>query len=159
VLRSGAEGRAMTGVAISPAEPSDLEVVEALLQRQHLPILGLREQEQHMVVARDGRRIVGCASIEVYGRAALLRSVAVDAEYQGKGVGGDLTGAVLELAARHNVSIVYLLTETAERFFPRFGFEMIDRADVPAGVRQSAEFAHGCCPSAHVMRKFVTSPT
>jgi N-acetylglutamate synthase-like GNAT family acetyltransferase len=44
--------------------------------------------------------------------------VAVDAEYQGKGVGGDLTGAVLELAARHNVSIVYLLTETAERFFP-----------------------------------------
>ena len=149
----------MTAVAISPAQPSDRDNVEALLQRQHLPILGLRNQRQHMVVARDGSRIVGCASVELYDDGALLRSVAVDPEYRGSGVGGNLTRAALDLAERHNVSAVYLLTETAERFFPRFGFEILDRADVPPGVRLSAEFAHACCPSAHVMRKVVTSST
>jgi amino-acid N-acetyltransferase len=146
-------------VIISPARPSDLEVVEALLQREHLPVFGLRDQPQQMFVARDGNRIVGCASLELYGDAALLRSVAVDAEFRGGGVGGALTRTAIELAGRRHVSTVYLLTETAERFFPRFGFAMIDRADVPAAVRQSAEFTQGCCPCAHVMRKFVTPST
>lgn len=146
-------------VVISSAQPSDLAVLEALLLRARLPILGLRDQQQHMLVARDGNRIVGCASVELYGDGALLRSVAVDAEYGGRGIGSDLTRAALELAARRHVSAIYLLTETAERFFPRFGFEMIDRADVPPGVARSAEFAQGCCSSAYVMRKFVTSPT
>lgn len=145
-------------ISVSPAADSELESIEALLQREHLPILGLRDHQQHFFVARDGHRIVGCASVELYGDAALLRSVAVDAQFRGSGIGGALTDAALELAARRNVSAIYLLTETAERFFPRFGFETIDRAQVPAGVQQSAEFAQGCCSSARVMRKFVTSP-
>ena len=37
------------------------------------------------------------------------------------------------------IRAVYLLTTTAERFFPRFGFEVIDRADVPDSVMRSAE--------------------
>lgn len=145
----------MRGVTIARAQMDDLDVVEALLEREHLPIVGLRDREQQMFVARDDNRLVGCASIELYGDAALLRSVAVDADYRHGGVGSDLTSAALDLAARSNVAAVYLLTETAERFFPRFGFEMIDRADVPSSVRQSAEFDCGCCPSAFVMRKIV----
>ena len=149
----------MIDVTISPGLVSDLDIVEALLQREHLPILGLRDQPQHMFLARGGNRIVGCASVEVYGDAALLRSVAVDAACRGAGVGGALTRAALDLAARKCVFAVYLLTETAERFFSRFGFEIVDRADVPLAVQQSAEFAHACCSSACVMRKFVTPPT
>lgn len=147
----------MNGVTVSPARPSDLELVEALLQREHLPVLGLRDQQQHMFVARTDNRIVGCASVELYGDAALLRSVAVAAECRGSGVGITLVNAALDLARQRNVSAVYLLTETAERFFPRFGFEMIDRADVPPGVQQSPEFARGCCSSAYVMRKHLTT--
>jgi len=149
----------MTDVSIGPGQAADLDVIEAFLDREHLPLAGLRACPQHMFVARAGNRIIGCASLELYGDAALLRSVAVDAEYRGSGIGAELTRAALRLAERRAVSTVYLLTTTAEQFFPRFGFEMIDRADVPPAVRMSAEFAHACPASAFVMRKFVTSPT
>lgn len=48
---------------------------------------------------------------------------------------------------------VYLLTTTADRYFPRFGFERIARADVPASVQTSIEFTSACPTSATVMRK------
>lgn len=136
--RSG--GGPMTAeVSVTPAPAADFEVIEAFLDREHLPLAGLRDYPQHMFVARAGNRIVGYASLELYGDVALLRSVAVDAEYRGSGIGGDLTRAALRLAERRAVSTVYLLTTTAERFFPRFAFEMVDRADVPPAVRMSAE--------------------
>ena len=149
----------MTDVSIVPAQAADFDVIEALLDREQLPLAGLHDHPQHMFVARVGNRIVGCASLELYGDTALLRSVAVDAEFRGGGIGGDLTRAALRLAERRGVSTVYLLTTTAERFFPRFGFEIVDRADVSAAVRACAEFAHACPSSAFVMRAFLTSPT
>ncbi len=142
----------MTAISIAPARPSDVDLVEALLQREHLPLAGLRDHTEHLLVARAGTRLVGCAALELYEDGALLRSVAVDAEYRGTGAGSALTRAALDLAARRGVSAVYLLTTTAERFFPRFGFEVVDRADVPHGVQQSAEFAYACPASALIMR-------
>jgi len=143
----------MTGVVIDPAKTADIDVVEALLEREHLPRAGLRDHVEHTFVARAGNRIVGCAALEVYEDGALLRSVAVDAEYRGAELGSDLTRAALDLAERRRVPAVYLLTTTAERFFPRFGFEVVDRADVPQGVQQSAEFSYACPSTALVMRK------
>ena len=48
---------------------------------------------------------------------------------------------------------IYLLTTTAERYFPKFGFEPVARADVPATVQTSIEFTSACPSSATVMRK------
>jgi len=149
----------MTTVTIDPARPSDYDVVEALLEREHLPLDGLRQHFEHAIVARAGNRIVGCAALEMYEGGALLRSVAVDAEYRGAGVGSDLTDAAIQLARRHLVSAVYLLTTTAERFFRKFNFEIVDRADVPATVLVSGEFTHACPSTAIVMRRFLTSTT
>jgi amino-acid N-acetyltransferase len=147
----------MNGVIVTAAQPADMDVVEALLEREHLPLAGLHDREQHMFVARAGNRIVGSASIELYGDAALLRSVAVDAQHRRTGIGGALTRAAVTFAQRRNVAAVFLLTTTAERFFPKFGFEIVDRADVPAAVQASAEFAHACPSSALVMRKIVAA--
>jgi amino-acid N-acetyltransferase len=52
---------------------------------------------------------------------------------------------------------VFLLTTTAEKFFPRFGFEQIAREDVPPSVQASVEFTSACPTSAIVMRKRLTS--
>jgi N-acetylglutamate synthase and related acetyltransferases len=147
----------MTTVTIAPARWSDYDVVAALLEREHLPLDELRQHFENAFVARAGNRIIGCSALEVYEGGALLRSVAVDAEYRGSGVGSDLTQAAIELARRRLVPAVYLLTTTAERFFPRFGFEIIDRADVPASVLASAEFTHACPSTAIVLRRFLTS--
>ena len=143
----------MKGVTITSARMDDVDVVEALLEREHLLLDGLRDHAEHLFVARAGNRVIGCAGLEVYGDAALLRSVAVEAEHRRGGVGAALTRAALDEAARSGIAAVYLLTTTAERFFPRFGFEIVDRADVPAAVQSSVEFAHASCASAVVMRK------
>jgi amino-acid N-acetyltransferase len=148
----------MIGVTISKAIASDFDVIEALLDREHLPLDGLRRADV-VLIARSGNRIVGSAALEFYDEGALLRSVAVNAEDRGAGIGAELTRTAIDLATRRGVPALYLLTTTAERFFPRFGFEIVDRADVSKGVQSSPEFVSGCCSTGIVMRKFLIPMT
>ena len=48
------------------------------------------------------------------------------------------------------MTTVYLLTETASGFFPRFGFHPTHRAAVDLAVQQSVEFTSACPASMHV---------
>ena len=57
------------------------------------------------------------------------------------------------MARDRGVDTVFLLTTTAERFFPKFGFEPVTRADVPASLKESVEFRSACPQTAVVMRK------
>lgn len=138
---------------IGAATKRDLPGVRALLERLHLPLAGVDEHLPTVLVAREGEQIVGTAALELYADAALLRSVAVEPRHQGKRLGHQLTAAAMRLATTHGVNTVFLLTTTAERFFPKFGFERIEREQVPASVQQSVEFQSACPVSAIVMRK------
>jgi amino-acid N-acetyltransferase len=140
-------------VRIEPATPSDAGNIEALLAQARLPTDGLASHLDAAFVARDGDRIVGSAAIELYADGGLLRSVAVDAGSRGTGLGGRLTAAAIDEARRRGLPALYLLTTTAEGFFPRFGFETIGRDDVPASVRGSIEFRGACPAGAVVMSK------
>jgi amino-acid N-acetyltransferase len=138
-------------VEIHPATPADHSAITQLVRSAGLPLDGLDDALAAAVVARDGDRIVGCAALEVHGDAGLLRSVAVAPERRGEGLGQDLTRAALDLARTRDLRRIYLLTETAERFFPRFGFRRISRAEVVGPVRESVEFRSACPESASVM--------
>jgi amino-acid N-acetyltransferase len=138
---------------IEAAAADDLPQVHALLGRHQLPLAGVDDHLTTMIVARDGARVVGTAALELYADGALLRSVAVDPSRQGQRLGHELTEAALRLARTHGAAAVFLLTTTAERFFPRFGFEPISRDAVPASVQGSIEFTSACPASAIVMRK------
>lgn len=138
---------------IKSATERDLPEIRALLERLHLPLAGVDEHLPILLVAREGEQIVGTAGLELYADGALLRSVAVEPHEQGKQLGHQLTDAALHLASSHGVTTVFLLTATAERFFPRFGFEQIGREQVPPSVRESVEFQSACPASAIVMRK------
>ena len=144
---------------IEPAHDRDLPEVRGLLERLNLPIAGVDDHVRTMLVAREGGQVVGTAALELYADGALLRSVAVDPVRQGGGLGHRLTEAALRLAETHGAPAVFLLTTTAERFFPSFGFERITRDDVPATVRASIEFQSACPASAIVMRKRLPPPT
>ncbi len=98
-----------------------------------------------------GERLIGSAALELHGQAALLRSVAVAPEVRGQGLGWRLVEAALDLARRHGIVRVYLLTETAASYFERFGFHPIPRAAVEPAVQTSEEFTHACCSSAQAM--------
>ena len=140
-------------VRIEPATREDAGALLALMERAHLPTDGLSDHLDAALVARDGDRIVGSAAIEIYADGGLLRSVAVDADRRGTGLGARLTAAAIEDAERRALPALYLLTTTAEQFFPRFGFERIAREDVPSSVQASIEFRGACPASAIVMLK------
>ena len=138
---------------IESATDRDLPEIHALLDRLDLPLAGVEDHMGDVLVAREDEHVVGTAALELYADGALLRSVAVDPRRQGARLGHQLTRAALDLAATRGADTVFLLTTTAERFFPRFGFEPIPRDDVPASVQQSVEFQSACPASAIVMRR------
>jgi amino-acid N-acetyltransferase len=138
-------------IEIREAIPSDYHGLVALVRAAGLPLDGLDHALGTAVVARDGTELVGCAALEIYGDAALLRSVAVADQRRGEGIGQRVSQAVLDLARRRGARRIYLLTQTAEGFFPRFGFRRVTRDSVDPAVRQSIEFRSACPDTAVVM--------
>jgi amino-acid N-acetyltransferase len=140
-------------IRIDRATHADAGELQSLMERAHLPIDGLSSHLDAAFVAREGDRVVGSAAIELYADGGLLRSVAVDEACRGTGLGARLTSAAIDDARQRQLPALYLLTTTAENFFPRFGFERIARDEVPASVQASIEFRGACPASAIVMRK------
>ena len=140
-------------VTIAAAKREDLPEIFALLEECDLPKEGLATHISTTLVARKGTEIVGCSALELYQESALLRSVGVKPSYRSRGLGRRLTIAALNLGMQHKISNVYLLTETANVFFSKLGFEPISRADVPENVQRSVEFTTLCPDTATVMTK------
>jgi amino-acid N-acetyltransferase len=131
--------------AIRPARPDDRPAVERLLEAADLPLEGVADHFAHFVVAECDGAVVGAAGREPYGDAALVRSVVVAPELRGQRIGLRLVERALLDAQAAGQHRLYLRTDGAEQFFPRFGFAVIEREDVPQPVQQSAEF-QGACP-------------
>ena len=139
-------------LTVRPASAADWEAIAALLDQHRLPLAGARDHVIDFLVAVEDTRVIGVAGLERYGDTALLRSVAVSAP--GSGIGTRLVQALLEHAHESGIGTVVLLTTTAAGFFPRFGFTVVMREDVPASVHASAEF-HGACPSSATVMRLV----
>jgi arsenate reductase len=136
---------------IGAAKQEDLRDIFALLDECELPKDGLAPHLATTVVARNGNKLVGCAALELYDEFALLRSVAVRTSFRGRALGVRLSKAALDMARRHRVKTVFLLTETAETFFAKLGFVTVPRSEVPQKVQQSVEFTTLCPDTATVM--------
>jgi amino-acid N-acetyltransferase len=61
----------------------------------------------------------------------------------------------LEGAEVAGIEELYLLTTTADQYFPRFGFTRTTRSAVPDAVKASAEFQGACPDTAVVMTRRV----
>lgn len=135
--------------------PGDLESVCDLLRAVGLPADGVADQfGAGWVLARneDGD-LIGVAAVERYGTAGLLRSVAVRPDWRGEGLGRALAANRIAWAGSQGLEALYLLTDTAAEYWPRFGFRVVGREDAPAAVRASVEWAHACPQSAVAMRR------
>ena len=140
------------------ASPADLAAVERLLSASGLPLDGVRDALPTFVVAESDADLVGVAGLEVCCDNALLRSVAVRPEWRSHGVGRALVTRVIADAEARGIHALYLLTTTADRYFPSFGFHPIARDEVPADVRATAEFREACPASATVMCRACGEP-
>jgi amino-acid N-acetyltransferase len=135
------------------ATDADLPAIARLLAEANLPIDGVAVALPTFVVAEHGREVVGAAGLELCGNDALLRSVVVAPAWQSRGLGRALVSRAIAEAEARRLHALYLLTTTAEQYFPAFGFERTTRDAVPADVRATAEFQTACPASATVMRR------
>ena len=144
-------------VAVREAAPADLPAVRRLVTTAGLPLDGLADAALVLVAEEDGV-VVGTVALERHGSgggtAFLLRSAAVDPARRGAGVGSALTIAALASVDDAGAA-VGLLTETAEQYFPRFGFTPVSRDQLPAALAGSAEL-RGACPTS--ARAFLRPP-
>ncbi len=137
---------------IEIALPEDIEQVNHLLRIVNLPTEGLEDHLDNLLVMRRGDAIISCGALEVYGQYALLRSLAVQPDLQGFGLGREITKTLLEMAKLKEIKAVFLLTETASDFFFSLGFKLIGRNQIAEPVQQSQEFTTLCPASATAMK-------
>ena len=136
---------------VRAATPADLPAVERLVAASGLPLDGLTDAFPTFIVAQVGDEIVGVAGLEICRDHALLRSVAVADAWRSHGVGRALVARVIADAESRGIPALYLLTTTAEHYFPNFGFRAISRDQVPEDIRATTEFTSACPASAVVM--------
>jgi amino-acid N-acetyltransferase len=146
-------------IQLRTAREADLPAVLDLLGRAHLPVAGVADSPEHFLVAQNDNNIVGVVGLELYGETALLRSAAVEESWRGTGVGRVLVERALDVARERGIADVFLLTTTAEHYFPRFGFACVSRDSVSPGVKESIEFREACPATATVMRKSLKEST
>jgi amino-acid N-acetyltransferase len=143
---------------IRSATIQDLAAVEQLLAANDLPRDGVRENFADFLVAEDRGTIVGAIGLEKFDSAALLRSAVVSTDRRGAGLGHRLVERILARAEEAGIDEIYLLTTTAQDYFPRFGFTRGARDRVPDAVKLSAEFRGACPETAVVMERKIGSP-
>ena len=143
----------LDSVTIAPAKAEDIDAIKRLLVANDLPTAGVDEHWKTFIVARDENgRVIACGGSEAYQFAALIRSVAVESEYQKQGLGRRLVRQLLDRLASRGLREFYLLTTTAEGYFKKRGFKTIDRDEVHPQLLSSREFQDACPDSAVCMR-------
>lgn len=99
----------------------------------------------------------GVVGVELYGKAALLRSLAVAEASRRMGCGARLVAQAEQHARESGAQDIYLLTTTAQALFLRLGYRVADRAAAPAQIRASREFSNLCPASAVFMVKRIAA--
>lgn len=141
-----------TRTEIRRATSADFAAVEQLLTSNDLPLDGVPEDLSGFLVATRGGKLVGVVGIENCADYGLLRSAAVDRDSRGLGIGRQLVVRAIDGAKQDHKKALYLLTTTAEKYFPTFGFQVMTRDDVPAPIRGTDEFTTACPASATLMK-------
>jgi amino-acid N-acetyltransferase len=138
---------------IRSATSQDIAAVEQLLMENHLPTVGIQKVIDEFLVAEDDKAIVGVVGMEYCCNYGLLRSTAVSPKWRSRGLGRELVQQIIGRAESRGINALYLLTTTAESYFPSFGFEKTTRAAVPAKNQPTDEFRGACPDSATVMSR------
>ena len=125
------------------AKISDVAAIHSLVA--HYAALGLllpRAAEEirahigHFIVQEHGHRVVSCLSLESYGaELAEIRSIAVDSENRGQGLGARLIAFALDQARRRGIARVFAVTH-APQFFERQGFAAAARQSLTEKIER-----------------------
>src|ERR1700751_4779984 len=119
---------------ISAGEEKRQEIL-SLLQSEGLPSedIGLLTD---FYVAVEERSVVGLIGMERYGQYGLLRSMVVHPYHRNRNIATNLVEILEKEAAASGITVLYLLTETADQYFSKKGYYTISRNVVPKELMQ-----------------------
>lgn len=140
-------------ISIDPAKPESVDEIKSLLAANNLPTEDITDGTVRLFEVRQDNELVATIGVEKYNSTGLLRSLAVKDELKGQGIGEQLVNHLLDYCTSAQVTELYLLTTTAEKYFEKFGFQQISRDMVSEEIRQTREFQDICPCSAVVMHK------
>lgn len=139
-------------IAIRPITETDAPAISALVNGFAAQNLMLPRSEAQVLLALHDFRVadhaggvVACGSlIELTPALAEIRSLAVAGEHHGRGMGGLIVGALLDLARQRGLEQVCALT-LRPNFFQRQGFQIVDRWNLTPKIWHECVY----CPKFH----------
>jgi amino-acid N-acetyltransferase len=133
--------------------PNKARVFE-LLSQCNLPSSDLENSDfEFFLGCGDKANPSGIIGLEQHGDLGLLRSLAIAPEARNRGYAKQLVAKAEETAKYRGINSIYLLTDTAEQFFTKLGYNKVERQSVPNAIKSTAEFSSLCPESAAVMVK------
>lgn len=139
-------------------EIKDIIAVEDLLASCSLPSSDVKKNNTlRLYGIYQNRKLAACVGIEGCGHMVLLRSLAVRPQSRNKGIGVRLVEYVENTCRRKSIKGIFLLTNTAELFFARLGYRIVERGSAPAVIRSTAQFSELCPDSSILMSKLLGS--
>jgi amino-acid N-acetyltransferase len=111
------------------------------------PIYAIYGNIRDYSVAKKGKKVIGCCALHIFGKEykpgrkqpviAEIKSLAVEADHQNKGVGTKLVRSCIREAKKMGIDRVFVLTikENLE-FFKRLGFKEIKKSKLPQKIWQ-----------------------
>jgi amino-acid N-acetyltransferase len=133
-------------LTIAPLDERTLPAAVALLETCGLPATDLPDPAVVLFGAFAGGALIATIGLEHRDGAGLLRSMAVVPDRRGSGLARTLYARAVSEARRRGLAEIYSLTTTADGFFTKLGFTLVDRSHAPEGIRATAQFS-GLCPA------------
>ena len=139
-------------VILRPAREEDIPAIVELVNGYAAQNLMLPRSPEEVrrtlktwIVAELDGRVVGCAALaRLSPDLAEIRSLAVAADQAGKGIGGRIVQALVDVARREGIKQIAALT-LRQSFFERQGFEVVDRWDLSPKIWSECVY----CPKFH----------
>lgn len=125
--------------------------VQSLLEDNGLPFEDCAQHIDNFVGVYDEDELIAFGGLEILNKKGLLRSVVVREGYRERGLAGLIIEDLHEKARMSGLQDIYLLTETAQRYFEKLGYQNVSRADLPEEVKATQQFLSLCPASAQVM--------
>jgi len=133
--------------------PEEKGHVKVLLKNAKLPFEDIDAHYGNFILAKDNKNIIGVIGLENYSSVGLLRSLAVAPDYRNGGLGKMLVNRMITFSRSLCIKELYLLTTTADTFFKKLGFGVIERGNVPDEITLTTEFKSICPVSAICMKR------
>jgi N-acetylglutamate synthase-like GNAT family acetyltransferase len=124
---------------IRPATQADQPAITAIVRAAGLNPFSLHWPRFRVV--EDAGRVVGVAQIKPHGDGSReLASLAVVPDRQGEGIGRALIHHLLE-QPEGQAPLFLMCADPLERYYTRFGFRRVERAEMPAYFRRMTRVA------------------